>query len=283
MITLLKLVVIFSSLAVSQTVRMPMKIISTSVNQIDVDEGALPLYETHSIPNNDLAKTVRPANFSGPPHLKQLIGHCFTTLDQKYQYKFCPFQNLTQQEVLSSSWSRYKGVLGVWGEWQIESNHFVSMKYLQGDKCDEHKNRSVTIKFKCSEDCFGEISEIKEPHRCQYEATFSTQLVCHPHSLLVYPWLSESAQREWDELYTNYKNEDISKKDFETNLNHLLTKSGLLLKSSAKLREAPTQTKPMSYLNTCDIQLIQLRSEVQRLKEENTKLVAEMKKLMQSE
>jgi N-acetylglucosamine-1-phosphate transferase, gamma subunit len=68
------------------------------------------------------------------------------------------------------------------------------------------------VEFKCKESTFGEIVDVTEPQKCHYLVTFSSQLVCHPHALLVYPWLSEREKSEWDELFTNYKNEAVSKK-----------------------------------------------------------------------
>ncbi|CAB3374074.1 Hypothetical predicted protein [Cloeon dipterum] len=173
----------------------------------------------------------------------------------------------------------------VWGEWEIAGydNKLTAMKYVQGDKCDDKLNRSSTVVLQCKNGIFGELSEIKEPSRCQYEAKFSTQLVCHNHSLLIYPWLTGAAKREWDEIYTSYINEHIPATDLKLSLKYLFIKSGLLLKPKTQLRQAPVKVKPKSSLNTCDIQVIQLRTELQSLREENARLVAEMKKLMQED
>jgi cell division protein FtsB len=52
-----------------------------------------------------------------------------------------------------------------------------------------------------------------------------------------------------------------------------------MLRHKAKLRIDPPKATSMSHLNSCDIQLIQLRSELKNLRDENAKLIAEMKKL----
>lgn len=107
----LQLSVIFAVLKFGQNVKVPMKVVDEPVNyeymhfcleilyfpllpdikieRFDfrhgaVDTGTLLLRQA---PSNDWSKTTRPANFSGPPHLRQLLGHCFSWSDQKYVLK----------------------------------------------------------------------------------------------------------------------------------------------------------------------------------------------------
>lgn len=57
-----------------------------------------------------------------------------------------------------------------------------------------------------------EIVSVTEPKHCEYELTFSTPLTCHNESMLVYPTLSESHRRLWDQLFTELKQEQITTK-----------------------------------------------------------------------
>ncbi|KAL5018299.1 hypothetical protein ScPMuIL_004021 [Solemya velum] len=73
-----------------------------------------------------LKMRVKPSNFSGPSHLQRLVGKCFSLVTDSYKYDFCPFSNVTQHEK-SLRWNPYSGILGVWQEWEIVNNTFISM------------------------------------------------------------------------------------------------------------------------------------------------------------
>lgn len=68
----------------------------------------------------------------------------------------------------------------------------------------------LQIVFKCGNKT--EISNVTEPRKCHYELTLLTPLVCHPHSMLVYPTLSEELRKQWDLIETRLKNEEITQK-----------------------------------------------------------------------
>jgi N-acetylglucosamine-1-phosphate transferase gamma subunit len=57
-----------------------------------------------------------------------------------------------------------------------------------------------------------EVGAVNEPKTCQYEMIFKTPLVCHDHSLLVYPTLNEDLRTKWDYLETQLHAEEITKK-----------------------------------------------------------------------
>ncbi|KAG8231685.1 hypothetical protein J437_LFUL007460, partial [Ladona fulva] len=113
----------------------PLKILDETINY---DPGNSEFGDP-AIP--EIRNSYRPANFSGPDHFRALIGKCYSWADSKYKYNFCPFNNITQSELIEA-WNSYKGTLGIWGEWVVQGNHFAAMRMVQGDSCGD-KERST--------------------------------------------------------------------------------------------------------------------------------------------
>nr|XP_054925529.1 N-acetylglucosamine-1-phosphotransferase subunit gamma-like isoform X3 [Dermacentor andersoni] len=82
-----------------------------------------------------------PRPFSGPGHLRPLLGRCFSRTAAGYRYTLCPFDNATQAEE-SARWNAYSGVLGVWQGWSAANGSLSGMHYGNGDSCGT-LNRSV--------------------------------------------------------------------------------------------------------------------------------------------
>ncbi|KAL4624382.1 N-acetylglucosamine-1-phosphotransferase subunit gamma [Arapaima gigas] len=162
---------------------------------------------------NRLQAKVPPSAVSGPPHLHKLAGKCFSYIESTYKYEFCPFHNITQHEQ-SFRWNAYSGILGIWQEWEITNNTFVAMWMREGDSCG-NKNRQTKVLLSCGNS--SKLAHVSEPSTCMYSLMFETPLVCHPHSLLVYPTLSERLQKEWDEteqaLYEELITEQVGEPD----------------------------------------------------------------------
>lgn len=57
-----------------------------------------------------------------------------------------------------------------------------------------------------------EIANVTEPSHCEYEVIFHTPLVCHKHSMLVYPALEQEYRSRWDQLKYELEAEDITEK-----------------------------------------------------------------------
>ena len=57
-----------------------------------------------------------------------------------------------------------------------------------------------------------EIMNVTEPRHCEYEVLFHTPLVCHQHSMLVYPTLDEALRHRWDTLMSELQAEEITEK-----------------------------------------------------------------------
>ncbi|XP_060777104.1 N-acetylglucosamine-1-phosphotransferase subunit gamma isoform X2 [Neoarius graeffei] len=158
-----------------------------------------------------LQARVSPSPMSGPPHLFRLAGKCFSYTESMYKYDFCPFHNVTQHEQ-SFRWNAYSGILGIWQEWEIENKTFTAMWMREGDSCGT-KNRQTKVLLTCGNS--SRLARVSEPETCVYFLTFETPLVCHAHSLLVYPVLSEKLQKEWDEIEQARYEELITEQELE--------------------------------------------------------------------
>lgn len=129
----------------------------------------------------------------------------------------CPFNNITQHEQ-ALVWNPYKGILGIWYEWEIVDNKFNSMLMPNGDDCGSHGSRMTKLFLVCNHD--SEVTKVihtSEPSTCKYEVKLSTPLACeneqtHEQTLLVYPYLSKSMQDQWDRTLTEFKNNLITEK-----------------------------------------------------------------------
>ncbi|XP_042720626.1 N-acetylglucosamine-1-phosphotransferase subunit gamma isoform X2 [Lagopus leucura] len=160
---------------------------------------------------NRLQPKMPPSPISGPVHLFRLAGKCFSFVESTYKYEFCPFHNVTQHEQ-TFRWNAYSGILGIWHEWEIDNNTFVGMWMREGDSC-ETKSRQTKVHLVCGKS--NKLAYVSEPSTCVYSLTFETPLVCHPHSLLVYPTLTEALQRKWDEAEQSLYDQLITEQEYK--------------------------------------------------------------------
>ncbi|XP_071797323.1 N-acetylglucosamine-1-phosphotransferase subunit gamma-like [Asterias amurensis] len=227
-------------------------------------------YDNNNEPES-LQPKVKPSNFSGPPHLKRLYGRCFSKIIDSYKYEFCPFQNVTQHEQ-SLRWNPYSGVLGVWQEWSIERNTFKKMLMKEGDECGE-KNRQVSVQLACG--ALNSIVNVSEPSTCEYAMVFNTPLVCHKHSLLVYPTLPGSLQSRWDEIEGELFNEEITQQGYKKKLDKIFQEAGLIMDPVKKEphkhpEKSNTHDGPQGdhfdSLESCSVAYQALQDEIKRLK-----------------
>ncbi|KAK7112806.1 N-acetylglucosamine-1-phosphotransferase subunit gamma-like [Littorina saxatilis] len=175
--------------------------------------------------DNRLKMRVQPANVSGPPHLFHMQKKCFSKTFENYKYTFCPFSNITQHEQ-GYHWNPYNGILGVWQEWEIENNTFVSMEMQEGDDCGQIQ-RSLKVKLECGNTT--DIISVSEPSTCHYVMVFHTPLVCHPQSLLVYPTLSTELRAKWDQLEGRRYRKELTEKGYKKRLQLIFEEAGLRL------------------------------------------------------
>ncbi|XP_030256395.1 N-acetylglucosamine-1-phosphotransferase subunit gamma [Sparus aurata] len=202
---------------------------------------------------------------SGPAHLHRLAGKCFSLTESTYKYEFCPFHNVTQHEQ-SFRWNAYSGILGIWQEWEIVNNTFTGMWMRDGDACGT-KSRETKVIFVCSAN--SKLAQVSEPSTCIYSLTFETPLVCHPHSLLVYPTLSERLQKEWDEAEQARYDGYITEQGYNNLLRDIFEDAGFLKSQKVKIKlpeVAAASTDTHNSLQKCTEDFQKQRDEVERLR-----------------
>ncbi|XP_005007428.1 N-acetylglucosamine-1-phosphotransferase subunit gamma isoform X1 [Cavia porcellus] len=205
-----------------------------------------------------------PSPLTGPAHLFRLSGKCFSLVESMYKYEFCPFHNVTQHEQ-TFRWNAYSGVLGIWHEWEIANNTFVGMWMRDGDSC-RARSRQSKVELTCGKN--NRLAHVSEPSTCVYALTFETPLVCHPHSLLVYPTLPEALQRRWDQVEQDLADELITLQGYEKLLRELFEDAGYL---KAPRENEPTQQEGTARglgtetLENCNKARSELTEEIQRL------------------
>lgn len=213
---------------------------------------------------NRLQPKVSPAPVSGPPHLHHLAGKCFSLTESMYKYEFCPFHNVTQHEQ-SFRWNAYSGILGIWQEWEMANNTFTGMWMRDGDTCGS-RNRETKVVLVCSNST--KLVQVSEPSTCVYSLTFHTPLVCHPHSLLVYPTLSEKLQKEWDEVEQARYEGLITEQGYNNLLRDIFEDAGLLKSNKVADTAAEAEVdseKQHNSLQKCQEDYQKQREEIARL------------------
>ncbi|XP_028670303.2 N-acetylglucosamine-1-phosphotransferase subunit gamma [Erpetoichthys calabaricus] len=214
---------------------------------------------------NHMQPKVAPSPVSGPPHLHRLSGKCFSLVESTYRYEFCPFANITQHEQ-SFRWNAYSGILGIWQEWEISNNTFTAMWMRDGDSCG-NKNRQSKILLTCGRR--NRVAQVSEPSTCIYSVTFETPLVCHPHSLLVYPTLSEKLRREWDKAAQSVYEELITEQGYEKMLKEIFVEAKLLklpMKNESEPESRQSKKTNFENLDKCEKENQKLSAEVEKLK-----------------
>ncbi|XP_053221007.1 N-acetylglucosamine-1-phosphotransferase subunit gamma [Podarcis raffonei] len=215
-------------------------------------------------PSNRLQPKASPSPVAGPAHLFRLVGKCFSYVESMYKYEFCPFHNVTQHEQ-TFRWNAYSGILGIWHEWEIENNTFVGMWMRDGDSC-ETRNRQTKVLLVCGKN--NKLAHVSEPSTCVYSLTFETPLVCHPHSLLVYPALPETLRRKWDEVEQLLYSELITKQGYKKWLKEIFEEAGFFKLTGEKVSEGK-KTKPQHLefdsLEKCNKEYKELSKDLKRL------------------
>ncbi|XP_026340787.1 N-acetylglucosamine-1-phosphotransferase subunit gamma isoform X2 [Ursus maritimus] len=205
-----------------------------------------------------------PSPVSGPAHLFRLSGKCFSLVESTYKYEFCPFHNVTQHEQ-TFRWNAYSGILGIWHEWEISNNTFGGMWMRDGDSC-RSRSRQSKVELTCGKS--NRLAHVSEPSTCVYALTFETPLVCHPHSLLVYPALPPSLQRRWDRAEQDLADELITAQGYNKLLRALFEDAGYLKtpQESESVPEGGAKVPAFQTLEDCSEAHRQLAKELRRLK-----------------
>ncbi|XP_075035704.1 N-acetylglucosamine-1-phosphotransferase subunit gamma [Mixophyes fleayi] len=215
---------------------------------------------------NKLHPRTEPSPVSGPSHLFRLAGKCFSFVESTYKYEFCPFHNITQHEQ-TYRWNAYSGILGIWQEWEITNNTFSGMWMREGDTCGA-KTRQTKVLLVCGSS--NKLDEVSEPSTCVYSMTFKTPLVCHPHSLLVYPTLNEALRRRWDETEQSLYDELITEQGYRKLLGDIFQEAGYLKKfmeNESGVKQNQNQSKVFESLEQCSTAHTELSGEIKRLQD----------------
>lgn len=216
------MLIVLSLIAFVKGDMVPLKILNELPNQ-----G----YNGFNSPKSEdkLKLRMQPANFSGPDYLEKLKGECFKHRDPKYEYVFCPFQNITQEDI-QAFYEPYKGVLGVWGQWEIKDNQFISMEMLEGSGCSAGRHRSTRVAIKCGK--VTQLESVTEPDKCRYAAVFRTPSVCGSNAMVVYPRLDAELRKRWDEVSTDLYNQELTQLGYDNELERIFQAAGLRLPPS---------------------------------------------------
>ncbi|XP_072337319.1 N-acetylglucosamine-1-phosphotransferase subunit gamma isoform X1 [Scyliorhinus torazame] len=214
---------------------------------------------------NRLQPKIRPAAISGPAHLHKLAGKCFSMTESAYKYEFCPFHNITQHEQ-TFRWNAYSGILGIWQEWEIENNTFVGMWMKEGDSCGT-KNRQTKVLLKCG--LSHKLVHVSEPDTCIYSVSFETPLVCHSHSLLVYPNLKKELQNRWDQVEQSLYDDLITQQGYRKLLRVIFEDAGYLktIGEQQAQQEPEEQNHSQETMGRCNEERNKFSAEIQRLKD----------------
>ncbi|KAJ8399806.1 hypothetical protein AAFF_G00405360 [Aldrovandia affinis] len=216
-----------------------------------------------SAQGNRLQPRVSPSPVSGPAHLHRLSGKCFSYIESTYKYEFCPFHNITQHEQ-TFRWNAYSGILGIWQEWEIVNNTFLAMWMREGDSCGS-KNRQTKVILSCG--ISSKLAQVSEPSTCVYSLTFETPLVCHPHSLLVYPTLTDKLQKQWDEAEQARYEELITEQGYNNLLKDIFEEAGFLkTQKVAEKQDVNNPTKTFESLEKCSEGFHRQSEEIERLR-----------------
>lgn len=90
-------------------------------------------------------------------------GKCFEEHVEKYNYKLCMFEKVTQDSTDLGRWDSFE-------------DDYTTMKFSNGLSCWQGPRRSTTVLLRCGiED---KIVSVEEPSKCEYEMVFQTPMAC---------------------------------------------------------------------------------------------------------
>ena len=127
---------------------------------------------------NQLQLTI-PDSFYGPEILSILVRSCFMKSHERYEYTVCPFHNITQRRVGSTS---VANLLGVWGHWELEINQdseyavYSKLRYFDGELCGIREKRSF-LNLRCDQDNF-EITNVDDSVHCDFNFEINVPIPC---------------------------------------------------------------------------------------------------------
>ncbi|KAF6271427.1 N-acetylglucosamine-1-phosphate transferase subunit gamma [Rhinolophus ferrumequinum] len=134
-----------------------------------------------------------------------------------------------------------------------------------GDSC-RSRSRQSKVELTCGKS--NRLAHVSEPSTCVYALTFETPLVCHPHSLLVYPALPAALQQRWDQVEQDLADELITSQGYEKLLRALFEDAGYLKapeESESAQQGGGAQSLVFETLESCNKAHKELSKEIKRL------------------
>ncbi|UXI16688.1 hypothetical protein NH340_JMT02631 [Sarcoptes scabiei] len=133
----------------------------------------------------------------GPEIYQTLKNLCFFFEDQKYFFRICLFDNVTQHDKSRYFYRSFHALLGVWQEWYTDLDDFGSgfLFYDHGMEChgtDQHGfRRKVGVKFECEKQSdrdkdydddddeeFVKVVDVREIKKCVYLIHIQSFIFC---------------------------------------------------------------------------------------------------------
>lgn len=153
----------------------------------------------------------------------------------------------------------------IWHEWELSNYTFKAMWMRDGDSC-RTRSRQSKVELACGSS--HRLAHVSEPSTCVYALTFETPLVCHPHSLLVYPALPPALQQRWDQVEQDLADELITAQGHEKLLRALFEDAGYLKtpEESESVQEGGAKAPVFQTLENCSEAHKELSKEIRRLR-----------------
>ena len=191
-----------------------------------------------------------PANISEPSALSRLRGHCFAVREGSYEYRVCPFDNVTQCDIVAS-WSPFQGVLGVYTGMRVEGDRVISLLFHEGTSCGDIR-RQTEVMLLCENE--NEVMKVikeqgpqaiaaakittpvllrnpSEPSMCSYRLELATPLACLANASISHALRThanaEALLVDWEAADAALYDGEITQKGFEKRRQRVLARAGL--------------------------------------------------------
>eukprot|EP00041_Stephanoeca_diplocostata_P022360 m.532231 g.532231 ORF g.532231 m.532231 type:complete len:643 (-) comp22042_c1_seq2:191-2119(-) len=183
--------------------------------------------------NYKLSPRAQHSNFTGPSDLHFFVGKCFPIDIGNYEWRVCPFDNVTQHE-LNNNWNSFNGILGVWTSYLIKNGKFAGLIFEDGDDCGSIQ-RQATVIFVCGK--INHTMTATEPEGCKYELEFQTPLACG-NALAIRSFVNDEVGCKLDDIDDELVNDELTAKGHELRTKTVLKEAGLLPRDRAELAAA---------------------------------------------
>ena len=162
-------------------------VVVNAVTTVKIIDGIEKLSYDSSSGNTEVTDTISiPALLSGPQSLQFLSKYCFSKSHERWEYKICPFDKITQQRTMGSS---KINVIGTWSHWNSSPSHntdstkpgklYNQMIYTNGTSCGGVGNTEVVLNLFCGNSTENiEIQNIDDSQFCKFIIDLSLPMSC---------------------------------------------------------------------------------------------------------